>query len=82
MAQGDRKEKGIVISPCASADPIRNIEISNMEIFHWSGVGIQVVDNVELAESGRLFNTNRACGAHSRKLLPSQPPRRRRRLRR
>jgi hypothetical protein len=29
-----------------------------MEIFHWSGLGIQVVDNVEQAERGRLFNTN------------------------
>src|SRR5207248_2439584 len=36
----------------------RHIEISNMEIFHWSGVGVQVVDNVEQAERGRLFNTN------------------------
>ena len=58
IAQGDVKEKGILISPFASADPIRNIEISNMEIFHWSGVGVQVSDNVELAERGRLFNTN------------------------
>lgn len=58
IAQGDVKEKGILISPFASADPIRNIEISNMEVFHWSGVGVQVSDNVELAERGRLFNTN------------------------
>lgn len=58
IAQGDIKEKGIVISPVAGADPIRNIEISNMEIFHWSGLGVQVADNVELAERGRLFNTN------------------------
>ena len=47
-----------MISPFASAEPIRNMEICNMEIFHWSGVGVQVVDNVELAERGRLFNTN------------------------
>ena len=58
IAQGDVKEKGITISPSAGADPIRNIEVSNMEIFHWSGVGVQVYDNVELAERGRLFNTN------------------------
>jgi hypothetical protein len=61
IAQGDRKEKGIVIAPVAGAeasDYIRNIEISNMEIFHWSGLGVQVLDNVELAERGRLFNTN------------------------
>jgi len=58
IAQGDIKEKGIVIWPFPSAAPIRNIEISNMEIFHWSGLGIQVTDNVELAERGRLFNTN------------------------
>jgi hypothetical protein len=58
IGAGDVKEKGILISPFAGADPIRNIEISNMEIFHWSGVGVQVEDNVELAERGRLFNTN------------------------
>jgi len=58
IGEGDRKEKGILISPFAGTDPIRNIEISNMEIFHWSGVGVQVADNVELAERGRLFNTN------------------------
>ena len=52
IAQGDVKEKGILISPFASAEPIRNMEICNMEIFHWSGVGVQVVDNVELAERG------------------------------
>jgi hypothetical protein len=51
-------EKGIVISPLKSPDPIQSIEISNMEVFHWSGVGVQVVDNVDEAERGRLFNTN------------------------
>ena len=58
IAQGDTKEKGILISPFASAAPIRNIEITNMEVFHWSGVGVEVGDNVDLAERGRLFNTN------------------------
>jgi uncharacterized protein YcfJ len=58
IAQGSRLEKGILISPAASPSPIRNIEISNMEIYHWSGLGIQVNDNVEQAERGRLFNTN------------------------
>ncbi|MBC7835571.1 MAG: hypothetical protein H7Y88_10805 [Phycisphaerales bacterium] len=58
IGKGDRKEKGIVIAPAKSAEPIRRIEISNMEIFHWSGVGVQVTDNVEKAVRGRLFNTN------------------------
>lgn len=58
IGQGSTKEKAILISPPPGAAPIRNIEISNMEIFHWSGLGIQVVDNVELAQRGRLFNTN------------------------
>jgi len=63
IAQGDVKEKGIDISPFAAADPIHNIEISNMEIFHWSGAGVTVQDMVELPdggllERGRLFNTN------------------------
>jgi hypothetical protein len=56
----DNLEKGIVISPSKSPrDPIQSIEISNMEVFHWSGVGVQVVDNpVDEADRGRLFNTN------------------------
>jgi len=54
----DILEKGISIWPFASPDPIRHIEISNMEIFNWSGQGIQVGDNDEQAERGRLFNTN------------------------
>ena len=58
IAAGSTKEKGIVIAPPDGTDPIRNIEISNMEFFHWSGLGVQVRDNVTLAERGRLFNTN------------------------
>lgn len=58
IAQGGVKEIGIRISPLAGADPIHNVEVSNMEIFHWSGSGVQIYDNVELAERGRLFNTN------------------------
>lgn len=58
MAQGDRKEKGIVVWPFAGREPIHDVEISNMEIFHWSGLGIQVNDNVDPMERGRLFNTN------------------------
>ena len=58
IARGDREEKGVLISPDASAEPIRNIEISNMEVFHWAGVGVQTSDNVAQAERGRLFNTN------------------------
>lgn len=58
IGEGDLKEKGIVISPSASAAPIQSVEISNMEIFYWSGEGVQVIDNVAMAERGRLFNTN------------------------
>lgn len=57
----DVLEKAILIYPVGGANPtspIRNIEISNMEIFHWSGVGIAVNDIIEFAERGRLFNTN------------------------
>lgn len=55
----DRLERGLKIHPAESPDdPIRNIEISNMEIFHWSGAGIDVVDNTTRLERGRLFNTN------------------------
>jgi hypothetical protein len=52
------KEEGIRIHPMDSADPIRHIEISNMEIYHWSGAGVEVQDNTKLAQRGRLFNTN------------------------
>jgi hypothetical protein len=55
---GANEEIGIQVSPIASAEPIHNIEISNMEIYFWSGSGIEVKDNQELAERGRLFNTN------------------------
>ncbi|TMJ56670.1 MAG: hypothetical protein E6G85_00675 [Alphaproteobacteria bacterium] len=59
IGQGDDiLEKGISVWPFASPDPIRHVEISNMEIFDWSGQGIQVGDNDEQAERGRLFNTN------------------------
>jgi hypothetical protein len=67
IGSGDgHKERGITISPFSCDErvsgcppvPIRNIEISNMEIFHWSGAGIYVTDNTEIAERGRLFNTN------------------------
>jgi hypothetical protein len=71
IGQGDRHEKGIIVSPPATdfdgnaLPPIRNVEISNMEIFHWSGVGVQVQDNVPEKDRdprgrGRLFNTNPA----------------------
>lgn len=50
-----RKENGKVI---CEAIPIRNIEISNMEMSNWSGAAIEVMDNTGVAERGRLFNTN------------------------
>ncbi len=71
IAKGNRKEKGIVVSPTVFAPDdiekttplpiIRNVVISNMEIYHWSGVGVQVQDNVHRKDSrGRLVNTNPA----------------------
>jgi len=54
-------ERGIVISPPPGTEPIHSIEISNMEIFRWSGAGVHVTDNVALAQRGRLFNTNPAA---------------------
>jgi hypothetical protein len=70
IGRGDRKEKGIEVSPQATdgegnaLPPIRNVEISDMEIFHWSGVGVQVQDNARKGDTrgrGRLFNTNPAA---------------------
>ena len=34
-----------------------HVELSNMEIYHWSGAGIAIGDNVEHQVRGRLFNT-------------------------
>jgi hypothetical protein len=69
----NRLERGIMIRPAACLeypdnrclpDPIRKIEISNMEIFHWSGAGIDIRDNNSLRDNnilkavrGRLHNT-------------------------
>ena len=54
----DRLERAIIIFPFESVEPIRNIEVSNMEIFHWSGAAIDIRDNSVQSERGRLFNTN------------------------
>ena len=62
IGSGDENiERGIVISPPPGTEPIHSIEISNMEIFRWSGAGVHVTDNVALAQRGRLFNTNPAA---------------------
>lgn len=58
VAQGDVKDIGIKVFPFEADVPIRNIEISNLEVFHWSGVGVQVGDNPKPGTRGRLFNTN------------------------
>jgi hypothetical protein len=59
IGSGDgRLERGIYVWPFESAAPIGRIEISNMEIFHWSGAGVDIRDNTVQAERGRLFNTN------------------------
>jgi hypothetical protein len=57
----DIDEKGIVIAPAAAAAPVESIEISNMEIYYWSGEGIQVTDNQSSAPHGRLTNRNVAA---------------------
>jgi hypothetical protein len=54
----DRLERGISIYPFSDTRPLRNVEISNMEIFNWSGAAIDIRDNTEQMERGRLFNTN------------------------
>jgi hypothetical protein len=71
IGMGDRKEQGIRVSPPATdgegklLPAIKNIEICNMEIFHWSGVGIYVADNALARDhrelKGRLFKTNPAA---------------------
>jgi hypothetical protein len=48
----------LLVNPEDGATPVRNIEISNMEIFHWSGSAVNVIDNLSQAQRGRLLNTN------------------------
>jgi hypothetical protein len=59
IGKGDRKETGISIAPATSDQPVQSIEISNMEIFHWSGAGVGVGDNQENDKQlGRLVKEN------------------------
>jgi hypothetical protein len=57
----NNRETGIWIYPFASPDPLHDVEISNMEIFNWSGEGINVGDNADVEERGRLTNQNVAA---------------------
>jgi hypothetical protein len=58
IAQGDeRKEFGIDVAPFSNVAPIRRIEISNMEIYHWSGGAIYLADNAEQTDRGRLVGS-------------------------
>jgi len=60
--RGDEKrDKGILISPFPSMDPLQSVEVSNMEIYHWPGVGVEVEDANESGERGRLLNTNESA---------------------
>jgi hypothetical protein len=54
----DRVEQGIRIFPFGQLGPFRRIEICNMEIFHWSGAGIEVRDNQEGDDQGKLLKSN------------------------
>jgi hypothetical protein len=58
IAQGDTLEIGLRINPEDGTTPVRNIEISNMEIFHWSNAAVNVIDNLSQTQRGRLLNTN------------------------
>ena len=59
IAQGDNTKVGIRITPYKEKTaPIEKIEISNMEIYYWSGAGLSVRDNPTAGNvRGRLFNT-------------------------
>ena len=54
----DNSESGIEVKPYGFAGLIHNIEVSNMEMSHWSGAAIEVYDNAESEERGRLTNEN------------------------
>jgi hypothetical protein len=56
-SENDNKERGVWVLPLDDLGLIRNIEISNMEFSHWSGAGIEVIDNTSKEERGRLVNT-------------------------
>lgn len=68
MAQGDRKEKGIVINTPKLIEPpdtrplIRHIVVSNMDIYYWSGLGVQVTDSWSTEKRLGLLN-NQTVGA-------------------
>jgi hypothetical protein len=61
IGHGNRHEKGILVAPPAMRGdvvlpPIRNVVIANMEIYNWSGVGVQVQDAYDdRAPHGRLL---------------------------
>src|SRR5262245_11212637 len=57
-SEDSNRETGIYIYPFAVAGPLHDVEISNMEIFNWSGEGINVGDNADTEQRGRLTNQN------------------------
>lgn len=57
-SEDNNRENGIQVLPFAVPGPLHDIEISNMELFHWSGAAIGVDDTQDIEERGRLTNTN------------------------
>ena len=51
-------EVGILVWPLDTRDAITNIRLSNLEVLHWSGAGISVIDNADATPRGRLTNQN------------------------
>lgn len=51
-------EIGILVWPLDTRDPITNIRLTNLEVLHWSGAGISVIDNADATPRGRLTNQN------------------------
>jgi len=58
----DNDEVAVLIAPTEREGEtlglVQSMEVSNMEIYWWSGVGIKVQDNSATASLGRLVNTN------------------------
>jgi hypothetical protein len=54
----DNREAGISVDPFSLKGLLHDVEISNMEIFHWSGEGVKVEDNTDTEVRGRMTNQN------------------------
>jgi len=51
-------EVAIQVWPQASSTALRSVNVSNMEIWKWSGAGISIIDNADATPRGRMGQQN------------------------